>query len=367
MLVAPLPPRPAASSTDDDAVVRAQPLADAADDPPSALATTPAAAAPVRDSGGRALAAPAGVPVPVRRGDPGRWNPQLQRQLSDAQQAQDFLDRTAAQLQSLKADLSGKLAGLQVEDSQLQAKLAALRSTWASRSSATGGSMDAQLVQSGQGQAVQRFSVRGLDLRALQAAGPETLTIATAANGRGVATVSIDPNASADTIVQRFDQALAPLGIRVASDDSGALIFSAPEAAWPALRDHLAIKGDGIRFPTGQLNRVRTDPEPAALQPNDWQTGDAAALRRTLQQVVQALDRIRQARAVVSRQLTEAERQVEAALPRAAPAADPAGLAMAVGTSLAQPGYTGMSTLTAAVAGISRSRVLALLSLPPGV
>ena len=55
-----------------------------------------------------AATATAGSPAALRRGHVG-WNPQLHQQLSDAQQAQDFLDQTAAQLQSLKADLSAKI------------------------------------------------------------------------------------------------------------------------------------------------------------------------------------------------------------------------------------------------------------------
>lgn len=311
--------------------------------------------------------------APLRRGL-SAWAPQLQRRLADAQQAQDYLDQTAQQLQDLKTALSAKLAGLQAQDSQLQAKLQAAANQWRNRQSASAGSLDPQLRFSSPATASQRFSVRGLDVASLQSGAAETLAISVGGGSQNLASVSIDPSLPADALVQRFDQALAPTGVRVASDDSGALIFSVAESAWPALRDSLAVKGGGIRFPAGQLNRVRTDAEPAAIQPDTWrvsdtkagnaEVSDTAALRRALQQVMQALDHVKQARAAVGRALVEAGQQVESAQQAADPA-DAAALAQNFESTAGQPGYRSFSSVASALIGVSRSRVQSLLALPP--
>jgi hypothetical protein len=329
------------------------------------------AVAPQADSGAAAAATTAArTPAPLRRGLSG-WNPQLHKQLSDAQQAQDFLDQTAAQLQGVKADLSAKLAGLQSQDGQLEAKLAQLASTVRGRQQASAGSLDPQLRYSSPASATQRFSVRGLDLQTLTSGAGETLSISTGSTGRSLASVSITPGLSADAVVQRFDRALAPSGIRATSDDSGALIFSVDESSWPAVRDNLSIKGDGIHFPTGQLTRVRADAEPAVLQPEVWQksvdkTADTDALRRTLQQVSQALDRVKQARSVVSRSLADAASKIDQARPAQGDADVAASLADNFQTVAGQSDYSSYVSVSAALVGISRTRVLALLALPPG-
>ncbi len=165
-----------------------------------------------------------------------------------------------------------------------------------------------------------------------------------------------------EEIVQRFDQALAPANIRVSADDSGTLVFSTSEAGWASVRDTLSIKGDGIRYPTGQLNRVKADAEPAAIQPAGWQTSDVENMRQTLQQVVQALNRVLHAREAVSRALAAANSRVNQAAPTV-DAATLASLAEKFASSAAQPGYDSFSSMTAALLGISRDRVLSLLSL----
>lgn len=330
----------------------------------------------VTEAGDAAGTAPAAgrSATPLRRGL-ASWAPQLQRRLADAQQAQDYLDQTAQQLQDLKAALSAKLAGLQTQDSQLQAKLQAATQQWRQRQSASAGSLDPQLRFSSPATASQRFSVRGLDVASLQSGAAETLAISVGGGAQNLASVRIDPSLSADALVQRFDQALAPAGVRVASDDSGALIFSVAEPAWPALRDNLAVKGGGIRFPAGQLNRVKTDAEPAAIQPETWrvtgsagaggaEVSDAAALRRALQQVMQALDHVKQARASVNRALLQAGQQVESAQQAADPA-EVAALAQDFQSTASRPGYASFSSVASALIGVSRSRVQSLLALPP--
>jgi hypothetical protein len=358
LLPAPLLPAPVLGTADRGTPVESR----------TGLRSGNAVAPPAATSAAPPAGTPSRAPAPLRRGLSG-WNPQLHKQLSDAQQAQDFLDQTAAQLQGLKADLSAKLTGLQSQDGQLEAKLQQLASTARGRSQSSAGSLDPQMRYSSPATATQRFSVRGLDLQTLTSGAGETLSISSGGTGRGLTSVSITPGLSADAIVQRFDRALAPSGIRATSDDSGALIFSVDESSWPAVRDNLSIKGDGIHFPTGQLTRVRADAEPAALQPEAWQkavkSGDTDAVRRTLQQVAQALERVKQARSVVSRSLADAASKIDQARPTQGDAAAAVSLAANFQTVAGRSDYSSYSSVSAALVGISRTRVLALLALPP--
>lgn len=299
------------------------------------------------------------------------WDQGLNGELADAQQALDFLDESASQLQSLKTELSARLAGQQsrnaalsepAQSGQLDAKLRQFSATWDQRQSRSGGSLNAQLAYSSPAPAAQRFSIRGLNMKALQSGPKETLSFSTGGGTQALRSVSIDPGLSDEEITQRFDQALAPANIRVSTDDSGTLVFSTSEANWTSIRDTLSIKGDGIRFPTGQLNRVKTDAEPAAIQPAGWQTSDTEGMRQTLQQVVQALNRVMHAREAVSRALAAANNRVSQAAP-ATDAAALASLAENFASTAAQPNYDSFSSMTAALLGISRDRVLSLLSL----
>lgn len=311
-------------------------------------------------------------PVPAAAGDGHaaslrhglrNWDQQLNADLSNAQRALDFLDQSAAHLQSIKLDLSAKLAGRLQQSGALQRKLRQFDNLWQQRQSATGGSLDSQLAYDSGATPVQRFTVRGLVMQTLQTGAKETLTFSVGA-GQPLRSVIIEPGLSEDALVQRFDQALAPAQIRVGKGDGGALVFSVAQASWSALRDTLAIKGDGMRFPTGQLNRVRIDAEPAVVQPETWQIDDAESIRQTLQKVVRAINHVRQAREAVSRALNEATARASAAQAIDSNAAV-AKLAQDFLSTAVQPDYQTFTSVVSAVMGVSRSRVLSLLMLRP--
>ena len=201
-----------------------------------------------------------------------------------------------------------------------------------------------------------------MTLAGLRHGSREVLSIAVGSAAQGVRSVSLEPGLSDEQIAQRFDEALAPLGVRAGGNSDGALEFSTPEDAWAGVRDSFAVQGSGIRFPTGQMNRVRTDPEPAVIVPEQWDTGDTEALRATLHEVVQALAHIQQSRAAVSLALAQATARVESAQ------AQPAEVAMdTVAQSFtdkaSKPGYESLLAISSALVGISRERVIALLGL----
>lgn len=318
-------------------------------------------AVPVRGAVETALAAvePAALPRAGLR----RWNTQLNRQFAGAQQSLAFLDDLAGQLRGLNGELGNRLAVRDPASSDaLNARLQRLDRTWRDRLAASGGCLNPQLAYSATEPAEQRFTVPGLNLRTLQSGDKEMLAFAVDGVGPAPATVFVEPGIPDDELVQRFDRALAPARIRVRADEQGSLVFRTPEVVWGAVRDSLAIKGAGIRFPTGQFNRVRVDPEPEALQPQTWTVADVHGLRHTQQQVLRALEAVRHAREDVTRSLAEAGRRLD----RMRPADEPvwaAGFAAQFASLLHESSYEAFASIGASSSGVHRERVQALLAL----
>ena len=289
------------------------------------------------------------------------WNLAVQGQVAGAQQALDYLERSAGQLQQLKADLSAKLAARASGGAQLDARLRQFSRTWSQRSDASGGTLDSRLGFAPDGMALQRFTIAGLSLARLQSGDRETLAMQLGGSGQPLRSVTIEPGLTDAAIAARFDQALAPAGVR-AGIEQGALVFSTAESNFAQVANALAIKGAGIRFPTGQLNRVKAQAEPALIDPQQWHNGDADALRQTLLQVTTALERIQRSRESVQRALAAASRQVDSAHP-AAEAAEMERVVDNFSAIAKGNGYESLIIINAALFGMSRERVIALLGL----
>ncbi len=301
------------------------------------------------------------TPASVLRGGLRDWNPQLNQHVAGAQRTIGYLDEVSGQLRQLRHDVSARLAGREPQAGAAAETLQQFARTWRERPAATAGRLSPRLAY-GEGEAPQRFTVRGLTLQALRTGEKETLAFALGGAARSQPTVLVEPGLDDEALVQRFDQALAASRIRVRRDDSGSLVFSTPESAWPQVRDTLAVRGGGIRFPTGQFNRVRVDAEPDALQPQHWRLDDPAAMRDTLAQVVQALDAVRQARSDVEHALDAAGAALEAAQP--GETADAAAAFVRRFEALARErGYASHQSVAASLLGVHRERVQALLTL----
>lgn len=306
-------------------------------------------------------AAAKSTPAPLQRGL-SNWDHQLQGEISNAQQTLDYLDRSSSQLQALKSELAAKLAARQGRDGQVEARVRQFNNTWRQRSNASGGTLDAQLGYSSPQTAQQSFTIRGLTLSSLQDGPQEVLAFSVGGANQALRSVNIEPGLNPDQIVARFDQALMPSNIRVKLGDNGELLFSTPESSWASVRDSLSVRGSGIRFPTGQMSRVKTDAEPAAIAPEEWNTGDVEALRTTLQQVVQALAHLQQARSSVNLALAQANSRVADAQPVQGPVRMES-LAQNFSDKANKPGYESLLAISSALVGISRDRVIALLGL----
>jgi hypothetical protein len=285
----------------------------------------------------------------------------LQNDVSGAQQAIDFLEQSAAQLRALKTDIAAKLATRTMRDGQVEQRVRQFSETWRNRSQASGGTLDAQLNYSKQ-PAIQRFTVRGMTLANLRNGARETLAISVGGGTAGLRSVHLAPGLSDAEIVSRFDQAMAPAGVRVSVNKDGELVFTAPESAWPGIRDSLAVQGSGIRFPAGQLNRIKADAEAPVVMPEGWGTADVEAMRATLQQVTQALAHVEAALAKVRQELAAATQRVQSELPEIE-VAGMGQMAEVFANVANEPGYSALVSLTSALVGINRDRVVSLLRL----
>ena len=310
-----------------------------------------------------AASAASGSPAPLRSRNAGAAIADaLQEQVARAQQALDYLERVAGQLEALKGELSARLSGArsgkqasqqasQQRVQQLDSAVRQLSATLAARQSSAGGGVDANLNFDGQ-PAQQRFRMRGIDIDSLQQNAPQTVAFSVGGIGGPQLAATITLEQTPEQTARAVDRAVAPLGVR-AGLDKGSLVFSAPETAWPAVRDSVAVSGRG---------RVATDEALPALAPQQWPAGggNADALRQSLREVVQALERVRHSQNAASNALSNASVQVSAA---SMPAPDVDIAAEDFAGAAANTNYDSLVALSSALVGVSRERVLALLGL----
>ena len=279
------------------------------------------------------------------------WDANLQSNVASAQQARDYLDRVASQLESVKAALSAKLAGMKSGARELEARARQLGATIAARSTQAGGSVDAQLSFSDGQPAQQRFRITGLDTAMLQAAAPVSLAFSVGGAGGPQLSAAFEPEMTPEQIAARLDRTLAPVKVRAGLDGQGRIEFTTAEADWPAVRDSIAISGRG---------RVATETVAPDVKLQDLGTGNADALRQSLREVVQALERVRRSQDAASAALSAAT------LRAAQPELSPEQLALTAqdfAATAASHDYESLLAITSALVGVSRERVLALLGM----
>lgn len=310
----------------------------------------------VDDTSAGTTAASAASAAPLRtNGSAARIASNLQDQVAGAQQALDYLERVANQLEALKGELTAKLAGTR-NGSRLQLEVHArqLAQTLAERKKTGGGSVDNNLNYSTK-PATQRFRIRGLDIASIRQSAPQTISFSVGSAGGPQMGVNIEPDQSNQEVARAIDRALAPMGVHASLDENGELVFSTPEANWSSVKDSIAVSGRG---------RVTTEELPANLAPQLWnvgaETGNADALRQSLREVVQALERVHRSQAAASTALQAASAQVSDAAP---PPPDTTIAVEDFNKVAASTDYESLIALTSALVGVSRDRVLALLGL----
>jgi phage shock protein A len=300
------------------------------------------------DSQAPASAAPRRAVAP-RRGLSAA-NDRLQDDVARAQQALDYLDRMAGQLEALKGQLAAKLSGARADERQLESRLRELASSMAARRS--GGGVDANLDFSA-APAAQRFRIRELDIDSLQQGAPQNIAFSVGGAGGPQLSARIEPGMSGSDIAATLDRTLAPLKVRAQLDQRGQLVFSTGEENFATVRDTIAVSGRG---------RVTAEPLAPQLDPQRLDVGNPDALRQSLREVVQALARVRRAQDAASAALSAASTRAAQA-GAAARAADAAQHAQEFVQAAANPDYDSLIAMSSALVGVSRERVLALLGL----
>ena len=319
----------------------------------TAAAGTPAAAraaaSRARDADSRVAAPSAPGSAPLKRGL--KWDTRLQGDVARAQQAIDYLERVASQLEALKADLSAKISGRADPARQIEARSQQLASTLEARRKQGGAGVDANLDFDPAQPAITRFRLRGFDVAALQAAGQQTYAFSVGNSGGPQITATIEPGMTPQEIAARLDRTLSPVKVRVALDNQQQLVFGAPEGEWDGIRDAIAISGRG---------RVDAVQDPAVIAPQAWSMGNPDALRQSLREVVQALARVRRSQDAASAALGEAMLRTA---PSEIPHAELAVIAQDFTATAASHDYQSLLAITSALVGVSRDRVQALLGL----
>lgn len=297
-------------------------------------------------------------PATLRRSS-SRIDSSLQDGVARAQQALDYLERVASQLETLKGELAAKLAGSRngnqarssaASQSQLDNQVRQLARSLAARKSDGGGSVDSNLNFTTK-PATQRFRIRALDIDTLQQNAPQTIAFSVGGAGGPQLSATVTGDQTNEQLARAIDRAMAPLGVR-AGLDGGELVFATPESNWPGVKDSIAVSGIG---------RVAAEEVPASLAPQQWNTGAGSdALRQSLREVVQALERVHRSQSAASNALSSANLQVtQAQTPP--PEVDLAAEDFA--SVAASTDYESLLALSSALVGVSRERVLALLGL----
>lgn len=288
---------------------------------------------------------------------------QQNQTVTAAQRSLAFLDQSVARLHGLKAAISAQLSGNADDRAGITIQITAFASLWEQRGNATGGSLDAGLNLVEANSARTRFQIAGFDLQRLLSGNGETLVFYPDGLARAGVTVSVDAGMTQQAALARLNQGLAPAGIDVVAEQGGRLTFSTRESQLPQLRENLLVKGGGIRFPSGQPNRVSLQSVEQALTPARWKADSAPALRQTLKHVVDALGKLVQARQTAQEVLADNGQAIAAETTdgRAQWAAMFAGQFREV---MSQSGsYNVFSSLAPAVQGVTRQRVNTLLAL----
>jgi hypothetical protein len=323
-----------------------------------ATALVPAHAADAAAAGAESAAASSAAKPAALRRSSARIDGGLQDGVARAQQALDYLERVAGQLENLKGELTAKLASSRSGNggsaggsrAQLDGQVRQLARTLAARKAEGGGSVDSNLNFTAQ-PSTQRFRIRALDIAALQQSAPQTIAFSIGSAGGPQLSATVDGEQTNEALARAIDRAMAPLGVR-AGLDGGELVFSTPESNWPAVKDSIAVSGIG---------RVVADEVAPSLAPQGWNTGGGSdGLRQSLREVVQALERVHRSQSAASSALSSANIEVTQAQtppPEVELAADDFSAAAA------STDYESLLALSSALVGVSRERVLALLGL----
>ena len=220
---------------------------------------------------------------------------QLNQQLSSMQSAESYLNDLHGRLSRLKLSLSREISSPTSSSGAdaIRHAMQDVEQLLRERSKRSANSLDATLKLRLSEPVRSRFSLQGLDsLEAIRQSGRETLLFS---GGRQLAepvAVVLDDDMSDEQILRRFNGSLGQSGIRAELDDNGRLRFSARESDWQQLKDQLAVQGEDKLFAKGRFQRLPSQEEQLLRLPEEPAFDSLRELRRMLDTVVAALEKV---------------------------------------------------------------------------
>jgi hypothetical protein len=298
------------------------------------------------------------------RGKHASFNLQLNQQLTSMQAADSYLGELAGRLGQLKLSLSRELSNAQAGEREgLKQELEQVRQLLAQRSQRSAQSLDAGFKLRLTEPVRSRFGLQGLEsMAAIQQAGKETLLFRAGRKLAEPLAVVLDEGLSEQQILRRFNAGLGPAGIRAELDSGGALKFSARENDWQQLKGELRVQGEG-KLAAKAAAPVASQEEQLLRLPEAARLDGARELRRALDEVVAALDKI----GALREQLSHRQQEIREFLARHAEqnerewAREFAGEVFSL-MRRSPSSYAAVTQTVVAQANISRSSVVSLLS-----
>lgn len=292
------------------------------------------------------------------------FNLQLNQQLSSMQSAESYLDQLASRLRQLKLSLSRELSGSQPSDREgVKQAMREVEQLLDERSQRSAGTLDANLRLRLTEPVRSRFSIQGLEsIEQVQQAGRETLLFGAGRQLAEPLAVVLDEGMSTEQVLRRFNAGLGQAGIRAELEQGGALKFSARESDWQELRGQLTVQGEGKLAAKAQ-SRVQTQEEELLSFPPEVSADSYRELRRVLDSVVSALDRVGAIRDQISHRQQEIREFLarQAELDESQWARDYAGQVFNL-MQRSPSSYAAVTQTVVAQANISRFSVVSLLS-----
>ena len=235
---------------------------------------------------------------------------QLNQQLSAMQSASSYLNQVQARLSQLKLKLGRQLSAPSASAAEMDGAREALQRVNAILQQRI--RLDDNVIDPGYQLKLTepvrvRFSLQGLEsIDQIHQAGQETLVFTAGRQLPEPLAVVLDEGLSDEQVLRRFNVSLGQAGLRAELDNEGLLKFSARESDWAALRDQLAVRGEGKLFAKDSFARVESAEDGLLGLPSDSQLESTSEMRSILDNVIAALDRI----AALREQIREREADI---------------------------------------------------------
>lgn len=183
---------------------------------------------------------------------PARSYQQLNQQATRLQQADSYLAEIETQLLCLR-----RSAGKEELVSRQQRIVKYIQQ----RQRLSAGAVDRQLAASLQQDAQVNFTLAGSE-RWLVNPQNETLVFRLGGEKRELSAVHLGEHDLPQQALWQLNVGLGQLGIYArAGNERDDLIFTAPERLWPRISQHLAVYGEGVRYPAGTFTPLTAQAE----------------------------------------------------------------------------------------------------------